>query len=58
MKAHSMVACAENHSQRDLPESALIVVETDHRLADTEPLKAMVEAVERAGQYDEPVCNG
>jgi hypothetical protein len=31
-----------------LPESALIVVETDHRLADPDPLKAMLEAVERA----------
>jgi hypothetical protein len=28
-----------------LPESALIVVGTDHRLADPEPLKAMLEAV-------------
>ncbi len=32
-----------------LPDSALIVVGTDHRLADPEPLKAMLEAVERAG---------
>lgn len=32
-----------------LPESALIVVGTDHRLADPKPLKAMLEAVERAG---------
>jgi hypothetical protein len=31
-----------------LPESALIVVGTDHRLADPEPLKAMLVAVERA----------
>jgi hypothetical protein len=31
-----------------LPESALIVVGTDHRLADPEPLAAMLEAVERA----------
>jgi hypothetical protein len=31
-----------------LPESALIVVGTDHRLADPEPLKAMLEACERA----------
>jgi hypothetical protein len=30
-----------------LPESALIVVGTDHRLADPEPLKKMLEAVER-----------
>ncbi len=31
-----------------LPASALIVVGTDHRLADPEPLKAMLEACERA----------
>jgi alpha-beta hydrolase superfamily lysophospholipase len=31
-----------------LPESALIVVGTDHRLADEEPLHAMLDAVERA----------
>jgi alpha-beta hydrolase superfamily lysophospholipase len=30
-----------------LPESALIVVGNDHRLADPEPLKAMLEACER-----------
>jgi alpha-beta hydrolase superfamily lysophospholipase len=30
-----------------LPESALIVVGTDHRLADPEPLQAMLEACER-----------
>jgi hypothetical protein len=30
-----------------LPESALVVVGTDHRLADPEPLKAMLEACER-----------
>jgi alpha-beta hydrolase superfamily lysophospholipase len=29
-----------------LPESALIAVGTDHRLADTEPLRKMLEAVE------------
>ena len=33
-----------------LPESALIVVGTDHRLAEPEPLKTMLEAVERAGR--------
>lgn len=38
----------------DLPESALIVVGTDHRLADPEPLKAMLEAVERAEGLTEP----
>jgi hypothetical protein len=32
-----------------LPQSALIVVGTDHRLADPEPLEAMLDAVERAG---------
>jgi len=31
-----------------LPESALIVVGTDHRLADPEPLQTMLAAVERA----------
>ena len=31
-----------------LPESALIVVGNDHRLADPEPLKAMLNACERA----------
>ena len=31
-----------------LPESALIVVGTDHRLADPEPLRTMLEACERA----------
>lgn len=31
-----------------LPESALIVVGTDHRLADPEPLAAMLAAVEKA----------
>ncbi len=31
-----------------LPESALVVVGTDHRLADPEPLAAMLEACERA----------
>jgi hypothetical protein len=29
-----------------LPESALIIVGTDHRLADPEPLRAMLEACE------------
>lgn len=29
-----------------LPESALVVVGTDHRLADPEPLQAMLEACE------------
>jgi alpha-beta hydrolase superfamily lysophospholipase len=33
-----------------LPESALIVVGTDHRLADPEPLKTMLEACESAAE--------
>jgi alpha-beta hydrolase superfamily lysophospholipase len=37
-----------------LPESALIVVGTDHRLADPEPLKAMLEACERAARSAAP----
>jgi hypothetical protein len=35
-----------------LPESVLIVVGTDHRLADPEPLKAMLEACDRRGQHE------
>ncbi len=31
-----------------LPESALVVVGTDHRLADPEPLKAMLEACKKS----------
>jgi hypothetical protein len=31
-----------------LPESALVLVGNDHRLADPEPLKAMLEACQRA----------
>jgi hypothetical protein len=34
-----------------LPESALIVVGTDHRLADPEPLQTMVAAVEGASTH-------
>jgi alpha/beta superfamily hydrolase len=34
--------------QSGLPESALIVVGNDHRLADPEPLQAMLAACERA----------
>ena len=33
-----------------LPESALVVVGSDHRLADPEPLAALLRAVERAGR--------
>jgi alpha-beta hydrolase superfamily lysophospholipase len=33
-----------------LPESALVVVGTDHRLADSEPLKAMLEAYQQSKQ--------
>lgn len=36
-----------------LPTSALIVVGNDHRLADPEPLKAMLEACERAAARKE-----
>ena len=36
-----------------LPESALIVVGYEHRLADPESLKAMVEAVERVAASDD-----
>ena len=36
-----------------LQESALIVVGTDHRLADPEPLKKMLDAVERAAKSAE-----
>ena len=31
-----------------LPEPALVVVGTDHRLAEPEPLKALLEACQRA----------
>jgi hypothetical protein len=31
-----------------VPESAMVVVGNDHRLADPEPLKAMLEACERS----------
>jgi hypothetical protein len=41
-----------------LPESALIVVGTDHRLADPEPLKAMLEACERAAGSFAPAPMG
>jgi hypothetical protein len=34
-----------------LPESALIVVGTEHRLADEESLEAMVRAIERAVEH-------
>ena len=37
-----------------LPESALIVMGTDHRLADPEPLKGMLEAVERVAAQKVP----
>ena len=37
-----------------LPKSALIVVGTDHRLADPVPLKKMLEAVERAASMMRP----
>jgi hypothetical protein len=38
-----------------LPESALLQVGNDHRLADSEPLKAMLEACERVAGKDDPI---
>jgi hypothetical protein len=38
-----------------LPESALVVVGNDHRLADPEPLAAMLEVCERAAGKDDPI---
>ena len=43
--AHSRALVA----QSELPATALVVVGDDHRLADPEPLAAMLAAVERAG---------
>src|SRR4051812_27353735 len=40
-----------------LPESALIVVGTDHRLADPEPLEALLEACEKAVLQRKPGDN-
>ncbi len=37
-----------------LPDSALIVVGIDHRLADPEPLRAMLEACEHAASSRTP----
>lgn len=51
--ADETIPFADSHEllrNSGLPESALIVVGTDHRLADPEPLKAMMEAVERAAK--------
>lgn len=33
-----------------LPQSALVVIGTDHRLADPEPLKAMLEEYEKVSR--------
>jgi alpha-beta hydrolase superfamily lysophospholipase len=41
-----------------LPEAALIVVGTDHRLADPEPLQAMLEACERAAKLGRSTASG
>ena len=41
-----------------LPESALIVVGSDHRLADPEPLRAMLEACERSAEKEDSVQGG
>ncbi len=40
-----------------LPASALVVVGTDHRLADPESLKAMLEAVKTAAGKDDSVLD-
>ena len=48
-EADDVIPIAESREllrQSSLPESALIIVGTDHRLADPEPLKAMLEACE------------
>jgi hypothetical protein len=45
----------ELRRQSGLPESALIMVGKDHRLADPEPLAAMLAAVERAGRLDSSI---
>jgi hypothetical protein len=50
-KADDVIPFAESRElvrASGLPESALMVVGSDHRLADPEPLQAMLEAVERA----------
>ena len=50
-KADDVVPIADSRellARSGQPESALIVVGTDHRLADPEPLAAMLAAVERA----------
>ena len=41
-----------------LPESALIVVGTDHRLAEPGPLRAMLEACERSAEKVDSVQGG
>jgi hypothetical protein len=51
-RADDVVPFAESEEllrNSGLPVSALIDVGTDHRLADPEPLKAMLEARERTG---------
>jgi hypothetical protein len=41
-----------------LPGSALVVVGNDHRLADPEPLKAMLDACQKGEGGDEPGHGG
>jgi hypothetical protein len=41
-----------------LPASALVEVSNDHRLADPEPLAAMLRACERAAAAPPSVCRG
>lgn len=50
--ADDVIPIAESRellARSGLPETALIVVGDDHRLADPEPLASMLAAVERAG---------
>ena len=51
-EADDVIPIAESRellARSGLPETALIVVGDDHRLADPEPLATMLAAVERAG---------
>jgi hypothetical protein len=55
-EADDVIPIADNRElvlMSGLPDSALIVVGNDHRLADPEPLRAMLEACERAGSNRE-----
>jgi alpha-beta hydrolase superfamily lysophospholipase len=55
-KADDVIPIADSRElveNSGLPDSALIVVGSDHRLADPEPLRAMLEACERAASSRE-----